>query len=294
MLFLGAYLTCTVLGGWAAGSLVASAVIAVRVVILAGAVLLLARHFEVQRLVGALVAALGSYGLLGAVTGLATLAQGRLAGAVPRLHPNELASISALVVLWCVWRVLNGLDTVKLLVVMAVAGAVLVATGSRTPLVAMGVSVVILVLYARAVRMRTVLLAAIVIPLAVWLVSSTQVIQQLLLRNQDASEIGTLSNRTIAWTAALGPKDSPWQEWLGGGLAMKQVEVPGQWWNDQILDSSWISAIVQGGWIGVAVCLAWVVYSLVRAFDTPLPFRATPAGADRLPRRPWCAGERAV
>ena len=55
---------------------------------------------------------------------------------------------------------------------------------------------------------------------------------------------------------------------------MKTVAVPGQWWNDQILDSSWISAIVQGGWIGVALCLAWVVYSLIRSFDTPLPFRA--------------------
>jgi hypothetical protein len=85
----------------------------------------------------------------------------------------------------------------------------------------------------------------------------------LLLRDQGTAGLTTLSNRTIAWQAALSPKSSGWLEWLGGGLTMKHIQVPGQWWNQQILDSSWISALVQGGLVGLAICVVWVAHSVI-------------------------------
>lgn len=264
VVFLALYLACTVLGGMAAGSFVPATVVAVRVAILGTIVVFLTRRYPGPDLLRALIAALATVGFVGAVSGIGSLAQGRLAGGIPTLHPNELASISALVLLWCVWRMVHGHDRPWHLVVIVVAVPILLATGSRTPLVALTVSGLVLVLHTKALRARTVASSLVLLPIVAWFVTSSPIATELLLRGQDASQLTTLSNRTIAWQAALSPKSSPWLEWVGGGLSMKKVEVPGQWWHEQILDSSWISALVQGGIIGLSLTLTWVVYSLAR------------------------------
>ena len=50
---------------------------------------------------------------------------------------------------------------------------------------------------------------------------------------------------------------------MGGGLALKRIPVQGQYWNDQGLDSSWVSAWVQGGLLCVLLLAVWAVSALV-------------------------------
>lgn len=268
LLFLFAYLACSVIGGWAAADLVPSVVIAVRVALLAVTVVVLASAFRTEVVLGALVAALATCAGLAATTGLAGLSDGRLRGVFPPLHPNELASMAAIAALWCLWKVAGGRDAWFHLLGGALAVAVVVATGSRTPLVALPIGAAVILLRVTAVRLRTAVLAVLVMPVLVWVLAGTAALNSLLLRGGSAEGLTTLSNRTIAWEAALSPKDSAWSEWFGGGLVLKRIEVSGQWWNEQILDSSWISALVQSGLVGLALCVVWLLYSLVATLDS--------------------------
>lgn len=268
------YLGGTMVGAWSTGDLVTAAIIVIRVLLLAATIILMSRAFEGLTLLGSLIAALATFALVGSITGVGSLAEGRLAGGLPPLHPNELASTCALVVLWCLWRMLAGQDTWLHLVAVAVAGGVLVATASRTPLVAMAVAALILVAHATAVRTRTLVIALTLVPVVWWVLAGTDFIQNILVRGAEPSELTTLSNRTIAWQAALAPKSSPWLTWFGGGLPKKRIEVPGQFWETQILDSSWISALVQGGYIGLVLCVLLLLTSMFATVHSPVSPRA--------------------
>jgi hypothetical protein len=273
LLFLTLYLACTVLGGWSSGELVPSMVIAIRVLLIAVTVTGLASRYDGTHLLACLIAALASFAVVGSVTGLGTLAEGRLSGSLPPLHANELASTCAVLVLWCLWRIVNGRDGSIHIVGLALFLVVLLATGSRTPLAALAIGFIVLAIHARALRLRSIALGLVLIPAVFWLVTTTNVVAKLLFRDDGVSSVTTLANRTIAWQAALAPKQSLWLEWLGGGLSMKRIEVPGQFWTRQILDSSWISALVQGGLIGFGLCLLLIFHSLARTFDSPQELR---------------------
>lgn len=273
VVFLSLYLGITMVGAWATGDLAPALVIGARVLLVAATVVVLSRVFEGAVLLRCLVVALATYALLGAATGVGNLAEGRLAGGFPPLHPNELASTCAIVVLWCLWRMLAGQDTWLHLVAITVAFGMLVATASRTPLVAMAVAAVLLLLRARAIRTPTLVFGLVLLPVVCWVLVGTEFVRNLLTRGTDPSGLATLSNRTIAWEAALAPKGSPWLTWFGGGLPVKRIEVPGQYWETQILDSSWISALVQGGYLGLVVCAIWVLSSLFATVHSPSSLR---------------------
>lgn len=273
VVFVLLYLGVTVVGAWSTGELGPALVIVVRVLVVVTTIIVLSRTFDGITMLGCLLAALATFALVGAVTGIGSLAEGRLEGGIPPLHPNELASICALVSLWCLWRILNGRDTWMHLAAVAVATAMLIATGSRTPLIAVAAGAVLLILHARAVRVRTVALFLILAPILWWVLVGTNFVRGLLVRD-DPAELTNLSNRTIAWQAALAPKSSPWLTWFGGGLPMKRIEVPGQYWETQILDSSWVSALVQGGYLGLVLCALWMISSMVATVSSPVALRA--------------------
>ena len=179
-----------------------------------------------------------------------------------------------MVVLWCLWKILAGLDNWLQLGILVMALAVMIATASRTPWIAMGVAALILVLHTQAIRVRTIVLAVAALPVVWWAIAGTDLIQDLLFREDEASSLTTLSNRTIAWEAALAPKSSPWVTWFGGGLQLKRINVAGQYWNQQILDSSWISALVQAGFVGLVLCTLWVLASMVSTVHSSARLRA--------------------
>ena len=268
IVFAIAYLVATLLGGLTGGDFQASLVIAVRVAIQLATVALLAYRYPASALLPSLVAALGTVGGLAAVTGLSSLASGRLWGGFPPMHPNELAFESAVVLSWVVAKMTQARDTLGHLVAGTVALGVLLSTGSRTSLLVMAPTIAVLIVTARAIRVRTGLLVGMLIPLMVWAALGTDAIAQFIDRGEDTSQLSTLSNRTIAWHAALAPKDTIWEVLFGSGLATKQIAVAGQWWAYQILDSSWVSVLVQGGLVGLAICALWMAHATLRVIQT--------------------------
>ncbi len=263
------YVTITVFGGWADHSLTSSGVVAVRVLLLVLITSLLLSGYDGYAVMAGLVGALATVATVSVVTGGSRPSDGRLAGGLPPLHPNEIAAISVVVILWLLYRAVNGRENAFDLVMLALAGGALIASGSRTSLVMAVPSAAILILTARRVRLRVFVPFVLSLPLLAFTLFYSDAITGALTREGNAADLTSLSNRTIAWQSALMPKASEWMTWLGGGLTLKRIEVPGQWWSHQILDSSWVSALVQGGYLGIAVCLALIAYGLYRVARVP-------------------------
>ncbi|MEA5118190.1 MAG: hypothetical protein VB036_11305 [Propionicimonas sp.] len=268
------YLAITVFGGWANGSLMASVVIVVRVLILILTVYLLLSGYDGYAVMAGLVGALATVALFSVLTNTGRPFNGRLAGGLPPLHPNEIAAISAVVILWLIHRGANARESLADFVALGAAGYALIATESRTSLMMVVPAAAILILMARRVHLRVLLPFLVGLPTLVIVLFSGDFLTEALTRGGSEEDITSLSNRTIAWTAALMPKSNHWLTWLGGGLSMKQIEVPGQWWSHQILDSSWISALVQSGYLGVVLCLALILYGVACIIRTPGELRA--------------------
>lgn len=263
------YLSATVFGGWADGSLLSSLVIAGRIAILMLAVGLLLSGYDGYAVMAGLVGALATVVAFSVLTAFGQLRDGRLAGGIPPLHPNEIAGVSVVVILWLLYRAVNGRENGVDLLLLAIAVAALISTGSRTSLVMLLPAALVLLVSTRRVHLRVLIPFLVSLPFLAGGLFLTQTATDLITRESTAANLLSLSNRTIAWQAALAPKDSFWSTWFGGGLSLKQIEVPGQWWSHQILDSSWVSALVQGGYVGLIVCLSVLVCGVFRILRTP-------------------------
>ncbi|MFT3970687.1 MAG: O-antigen ligase family protein [Micropruina sp.] len=251
VLMILAYLAVTVIGGLANYDLSAALVVAARVGILLVSLCLLAASFGPQYLLRSLVHVLA---VLISVAGVSGLAQysGRLGGALPTINPNLFAILTAVVAIYLVSKVLAGSDSIWELAAIVVCIVAVVLTGSRTGLAAMVLAFVAMLFRATRLRRRTLAMLALALPALVYLVLGTDVLRELLERGGGA-KVATLSNRTIAWEAALNLNRDVWQTWFGQGLAQKKISVTGQYWETQLLDSSWVSAVVQGGILGLAL-----------------------------------------
>ena len=89
-----------------------------------------------------------------------------------------------------------------------------------------------------------------------------------------ATGASTLESRFIAWRATLRGRTSLWQQVFGGGLSVKIIQVQGQWWDTQPLDSSWVSLLVQTGVLGLVVAAGWVLWVLRGVLRAPRAHRA--------------------
>lgn len=260
--FLTAFLLTTCLGSWAAGTTFASLVLATRVAILAAVMICLLQAYAVENVLKVLVRVIAATAVLGVVSGAGTLTSGRLSGGIPPLHPNELAFLCGVVVLALVWRVVEGRarrwDWTAITALMGVVWL----TGSRTGLVALVAAAILMMLQTRALATPLFLGLVAMLPVGGFVFFATSTVTDLFERGGQQN-ITTLSSRTIAWDAALRFDVSWWQQWFGGGLAMKRIPVAGQYWKDQILDSSWISALVQGGVVGLALAALWICTTVV-------------------------------
>lgn len=272
--FLTTYLVVTCLGGWASGATFPSVVVAVRVVILAGAAILLLQAYDADVVLRAFVRVMGLVGFVAAITGIASLSSGRLSGGLPHLPPNAVANLCAVPALVIVWRTIEGRSRGRWdLVSLVTLIAIVVLTGSRTSLAALVFAALVMVIQMRKISAPVFIGLVALLPSVVYLASATSFVSDLLNRG-GPSNVSTLSSRTIAWNAALNMSGTWWQQWFGGGLAMKHIPVSGQYWQTQILDSSWISALVQGGAVGVVVAGAWTVVVTGGAMRCTRPSRS--------------------
>ncbi|WP_448625438.1 O-antigen ligase family protein [Geodermatophilus sp. URMC 64] len=270
------WVLATLLGGSVFGALThgtpaAGGLVGVRVAVLALTVFFLLRTATVHEAFSALALACGTVGLVAAVTGVSTLASGRLAGGVPPLSPNELALLAGVVVLYVAWRtVLGEAGWLRTGAAVAALGVIWV-TGSRTGLLMLVVAVVVMALHIRRARVGLVVGALVVAAVGAVAVLTTGVLTSF--AERDGTGTSTLDSRFIAWRAAASWAETGWQLVFGGGLSVKIIEVKGQWWNEQPLDSSWVSLLVQAGLLGLLVAIGWVLWVVRGALRAPHPHR---------------------
>ncbi|MGY1840470.1 MULTISPECIES: hypothetical protein [unclassified Modestobacter] len=269
--FLATMLTASVLGALGHGTLTASGVIAVRVAIVAATVFFALRAVAAFELLTGMVWACGVIAAVAALTGLGSLSDGRLFGGVPPLNPNDLALLAGAVVLWTAWRTVLGEARWRNALLATGYLGVLWVTGSRTGLLMLVLAIGLMTVYLRRARVGLVVGALLLAAAGSVAIFSTGAIEGFVTR--DGAGASTLDSRFIAWSAARTWAEASWQVAFGGGLSVKLIPVDGQWWDTQLLDSSWVSALVQSGVVGLGVVLGWVLWVVRGSLRAPRPHR---------------------
>jgi hypothetical protein len=145
-------------------------------------------------------------------------------------------------------------------------------TGSRTGLIALVVALLILFVQGRRLPVGVVLAMLAALPVLFYLVFGTSVVSNYLGRG-GSTNVTSLNNRTVAWSAALHLHKAFWDTWFGNGLSLVKIPVTADYRTDQILDSSWMSALVQGGIVGVALLTLWILAALKACLRSPRSYR---------------------
>jgi hypothetical protein len=190
--------------------------------------------------------------------------QNRLAGVLWPIPPTGVAEFAAItiglvVVLWLGHRA-SGRTA---LLVVAVAGAIMVLTHTRTALVAMfaGMLVATLSLFTIKARARKLLTAAVVmVSLGVMTLSS--VIITWLSRGEGTHELTSLTGRTVVWSALLSAPRSEFQVIFGSGMSNLSF-------NGLPIDSNWLAAYNDLGLVGVTLCAMMLLFPLTVAYFKP-------------------------
>lgn len=275
MLF-GAFVSISVIGALAVGDLTASVILAVRLFLLALTIVVLVRVFSAKELLTSIVLAMSVVGVGSALTGLGQFGvTGRLGSTIPPLSPNAISMLVGLPALAFFHEIVHGRSTRWLVAGFFVVTGMLFATGSRTALISFCISIAIILLHVRRLPRSVAASFILLIPIGFAVAAYSSIFGQVLVRTTGGSN-ATLNSRTIAWGAVLGTPVETWQRWLGSGLSVKTVPVTGQYWPDQVLDSSWISALAQSGVVGTIIlaimCLLCIRSSLranqLRSFTT--------------------------
>jgi hypothetical protein len=216
------------------------------------------------------------WGVLGTVVVGAVLApgkafsfEGRLSGALWPVPPTQVAHYAAVlfgtsVVLW-MCRVISGRNAA---VASAVTAAVLVATHTRTALLA-GVAALLCasasLLLARSRARRAWLFGA-----AVALAGSTLFapgIRTWLLRDQTSAEASGLTGRTKVWSAVVDHPRPSVETIFGSGMSNLSF-------NGLPIDSNWVGTYLDLGWFGIVaeiVLLLGLLFAALRQPSGPGP-----------------------
>lgn len=261
-------LAVSIVGALADGNLLASAIIAIRVAMLATTIVLIMRIFPAEQVMISLCIGMATVGMISAVTGLALGGgEGRLSGGIPPLSPNEIALLSGFPTLVLFHQALRAQVRwwhVTLLVVLA---GILLLSESRTALFAVAVAALMMLVMLRKLPIQTIVAGLITLPIASYLIFATSIIQHMIAR-EDSASVMTLNSRTISWSVVLNLPIDSWQRWIGAGLSQKTIAVQGQYWDEQVFDSSWISLLAQTGIIGTALVAIWVVATIHASLTT--------------------------
>lgn len=258
-----AVLAVSMIGALEAGGTTASAVLAVRIVLLAVTMVLMVSAFPREEVLTHLVVAIGIVGAVLAITGVGTIGSGgRLEGTLLPISPNGLIVLCAIPALAAIQRVISGRATVGAVVAACFFTLACVATQSRTALLGLAIACVVLIVSVRTIQRYVAVVLAAAVP-ALFAVAVYTTFFGSLLNREGSASLFTLNSRTIAWQVVLQTPFESLQKWVGAGLSVKTVHVQGQYWNDQVLDSSWISALAQTGLVGTAVLAVLVTVVLV-------------------------------
>jgi O-antigen ligase len=200
--------------------------------------------------------------IVGAVVspGHAFAFEGRLAGVIWPIPPTQVAHYGAVlfgtsVVLW-MCRVIADRHA---MVALAVSGAIIIATHTRTALLAMTVALVVASasLFLGHVRVRRVsALGALGAILVATLFASE--VTAWALRGQTTQEASQLTGRTKVWQAVFDADRPRVEQLFGSGMS-------DQSFNGLPVDSSWVGAYLDSGWFGIVVQASILLLLLLMA-----------------------------
>jgi long-chain acyl-CoA synthetase len=272
LLLVTLYCGSSAAGAFLFGSLLSSAELSVRVLVVGFVVLTLIELVGPMIVISTLSRVLAAVAIWVAVTGTLSseLFPGRLEGTFPPIHPNDIAFEAAVPLVYFVWRTVN-VDTsfVRLLTLIPL-GVIIFLTQSRTTEAITAMVVLSLIIRGtRHERFRLSVTAGAVV-CVVFAVNFTDAIQHFGSRG-GTSEIGSFGDRIIAWNTVLNMTRPPMQTLFGQGLAKKFVPIAGHYWHKQLLDSSWFSAFIQAGVIGLVIVAALVIYAATQALRNARP-----------------------
>jgi hypothetical protein len=271
--WLGLYLGISFVGGLMHGNELATVVLGARVVLLTVTIVLLVRAYPWATLLSTLTTAMLLLAGVGAVTGVGSLASGRLYGGIPPLNANEISLLIGVPLVCIVWRCVNhAASSLEAAAVLPLLGVIWL-TGTRTGIAALVLSFLLLAAMAPRFPAWLMCVCALCLPALLFVLFFTPVVSSYATRG-DAASTMTLNSRTVAWGAAIGYADSGVTQLFGAGLSVKEVPVSAMYRSTQILDSTWVSAIVQAGWVGAAVLVAMTLLTLTRSLGLPNPQRS--------------------
>lgn len=252
------YLTAAAFGAWTLGILPVTAIMAIRILMLAVAVALLVKTFPAEQLFRDVIAVTLLVGTIAVVSGLGRfVATGRLGGGIPPLHPNELALLCAIPAIGCCHLVLQGRARLWQVAAVPLMLGAIWATGSRTSLMAVLAAILVMLLQSRRLHPAMVVALACSVPVAAYVVLATPLLADFFGRG-GTDNLMTLNSRSIGWAGALAYPETVWNHLFGSGLAVRMVPVLGQYWDEQVIDSSWVSAFVHAGWVGAGALALWM------------------------------------
>lgn len=190
--------------------------------------------------------------------------EGRLGGVLWPIPAPQVAHYAAIllgctVVLWFC-GVVAGRKTV---VILVGAGAALVATHTRTALLAVVLGLVVAgaSLFVGHARVRRTTGAVVLVSLAAWTVLSPLIVSWLA-RGQTTQDLTQLTGRTRVWAAIAKRQATMLQELFGTGLGNKSFDgLP--------IDSNWVATNVELGRLGVAVVVAFLLVIFLTAMTRP-------------------------
>lgn len=268
MLWLVAYLTVATVGGLLSGDILPSFVLAARVGLLAATLLLVVVSHRWEAVVSAMAGSMLALALFGAATGVGSIAEtGRLYGGIPPLNANEicfLISVPLVVTFWrCVAEHARWFEYAALPLLLGLVWL----SGARTGLAALVIALLTVLALSRRVPALIAAMCATAIPVVLYATFFTTALAAYAGRGGLESLV-TLNSRTVAWRSALDYHDTTVGQIFGGGLSLKQVPVSAMYRSQQILDSTWVSAILQSGYLGLALLVLLVLAAFVRAFRT--------------------------
>ncbi|WP_152187762.1 hypothetical protein [Georgenia satyanarayanai] len=273
VLWLSTYLAISVVGGVVNADGLPAVVLACRLALLAFALVLITVTHPWQDVISALSSAMLLLAGFGAVTGVGSLAEtGRLYGGIPPLNANTICLLVSFPVVVLFWKALTGAASAGETALLLPLLGVIWLTGSRTGLSVL--LVVLALLFVATPRVRPPMVAGVVVAATgLLLVSALTPYVAAYAGRGTLADITTLNNRTVAWGAAADYADSLAQQLVGSGLALKQIPVTALYRNEQMLDSSWVSALLQVGYVGSVVLVLFVLAALRHALRLPSPER---------------------
>jgi hypothetical protein len=278
VLWMGAYLLIACIGGLLGSSAFPSVVLAGRLALVATVVVVTLHSYRWQHVVNGLASSMLGVALVAAVTGLPNLAsEGRLYGGIPSVSPNEICLLTSVAVICLGWSAVNGLASTREIVAIVPLLGLVILTGSRTGAAALLLAMMLIVVMAPRIPTPVLGLCLLSVPATIYVTFFTPYVTAFAGRG-DFSEVATLSSRTVAWNAALNYPETLTSRLVGEGLAVRKIPVSAMYRNEQILDSTWISALVQTGVIGTTIIALFVLAVAGKAAKAPAPMRSLAVG----------------